>query len=83
MAEAIIYTVFAIFAVYGMYTAARELVLFLQRICGKEQGSRDLCGGCKGCSLGESAETEDHGVPDCTEAKSEEDDEEDRDFFRT
>lgn len=86
MAEAIIYTVFAIFAVYGMYTAARELVLFITRLSGKNTGDRHLCRGCKGCPLGESVkpEEEDAGVPDCAPTDPEDTgDDDDRDFFRT
>ena len=72
MAEAIIYTILAIFAVYGMYTAAREAVLFLGRLRGKKESSDELCHGCRGCSR-------------CEDAKDEpqDDDDDDRDFFCT
>lgn len=53
-AQAIFYTIFAVFAVYGIYTAARELVIFINRLTGKKDHTgldcaSSKCRGCYGC----------------------------------
>lgn len=84
MVEAVIYTVFAIFAVYGMYTAAREVVLFLQRLSGKKHGSRDLCGGCRGCCKADPAEAEENKTKVTHDKETDcSDDKKNTDSFRT
>ena len=76
MAEAVIYTILAIFAVYGMYTAAREVVIFLGRLHGKRERRRDLCHGCnRGCNG--------CGKADNAEQDQQDEDEDDKDFFCT
>lgn len=92
MAESIFYTIFAIFAVYGIYTAAREVVAFVKKLIDKDDVDCD-CHGCSGCCcLNEkdcecpSAEiTEDIKTADSEYTENEDDDDSDNmdSFFRT
>lgn len=49
MGETILYTVLAVFAVYGVYAAVREIVILITCAFGKDAENKDSCSICMGC----------------------------------
>ena len=73
--DAIMYTIFAILAVYGAYTAVRETVLFFTGLYGGDDKNGDgcsLCGGCKYCDNADTADDTDEEKDDKDEDDSDE-----------
>ncbi len=79
--DAVIYVIFAILAVYGAYTAVRELVIFIAKLNGKDDGGNELCNGCCGCEGCRLSEEDEKAVPDDDEDTDIDTDNDD--FFRT
>ena len=53
MGDAILYTILAVFAVYGVYSAIRETVLLISGAFGKGEAADedDPCSICRGCRM--------------------------------
>ena len=83
MSEAIIYTILSIFAVYGFYSAAIEIVLFISKLLRKKQSDNTLCHSCKGCGMCEKNKEIHRDKTEDEPYTEEYDNDDDRDFFRT